>query len=48
MRSAANILFKLARALLTLAAVLGGRVIPRVCNIVIGRTAGRLLSRLWR
>jgi hypothetical protein len=41
-------LFRSARLSATCRAVFNGRVVERLFNIAIGRTAGRLLGRLWQ
>ena len=44
----AGALFKIARILLTVSAIAGGRILPRIFNIAVGRGAARGLGRLWK
>ena len=48
MSRAAGQLFALARLLLTASAVAGGRIIPRMFNIAVGRGLARVGRRLWK
>ncbi len=48
MNKAAGTAFALARILLTVSAIAGGRILPRLFNIGIGRIAARGLGRLWK
>ena len=48
MNKTAGTLFKIARILLSVSAIAGGRILPRIFNIAIGRSAARGLGRLWK
>lgn len=48
MASLTSMLFKAARLSATGRAIRKGRAPQRAANIIIGRTAGRGLRRLWR
>ena len=48
MNKTAGALFKIARILLSVSAVAGGRILPRIFNIAVGRAAARGLGRLWK
>ena len=48
MSKTAGALFKIARILLSVSAVAGGRILPRIFNIAVGRAAARGLGRLWK
>lgn len=48
MNKAAGTAFALARFLLTVSAVAGGRILPRLFNIGVGRGLGKVGRRLWK
>ncbi len=48
MNRAAGSLFSLARLLLTVSAITGGRILPRLFNIAVGRGLARIGGKLWR
>ena len=43
-----SVAYGIARGLGHVIAIGSGRVGPRIINVLIGRSAGRILNRIWR